>query len=139
AAGTVTYSAAAPGRSNPTRPYTFSPGCQPLAPRPTAATTPDKSWHGMAGQVSGQVSSAAVTAVARTSTSSSPGAGSGTGTLWQVRLAGSGPPASTARIVWAGLVTGHLHWSFQCRGSAPKGARRAPGTRTGRCRAGSPR
>src|SRR5215510_9680362 len=111
AAGTVTYSAAAPGRSNPTRPYTFSPGCQPLTPRPAAATTPDTSWHGIAGQVSGQVSSPAVTAVAWTSTSSSPGAGSGTGTLWQVRLAGSGPAARIARIVGAGLVTGHLRLS----------------------------
>ena len=50
-----------------------------LHSRPAAATTPDRSWQGMAGQLSGQVSSPAVTAVACTSTSSSPGPGSGTG------------------------------------------------------------
>jgi hypothetical protein len=69
----------------------------------------------MAGQLSGQVSSSAVIAVARTSTSSSPGPGSGTGTLWLVRLAGSGLEAHMARIertasfmgvsfLWSGLV-----------------------------------
>ena len=43
----------------------------------------------MAGQLSGQVSAWAVTAVPRTSTSNSPGPGSGTGTLSLARLAES--------------------------------------------------
>jgi hypothetical protein len=52
----------------------------------------------MAGQLSGQVSSSAVIAVARTCTSSSPGPGSGTGTFSLVRLAGSEFDAHMARI-----------------------------------------
>src|SRR5215469_4172819 len=53
----------------------------------------------MAGQLSGQDGSPAVTAVPRTSTSSSPGPGSGTGTLSLVRLAGSELDAHMARMV----------------------------------------
>src|SRR5439155_2825133 len=75
-----------------------SPGCQPSASGPVAATTPDTSWQGMAGQLSGQVSSSAVIAVARTCTSSSPGPGSGTGMLSLVRLAGSEFDAGMAGI-----------------------------------------
>ena len=52
----------------------------------------------MAGQLSGQVSSSAVIAVARTCTSSSPGPGSGMGMFWLVRLAGSEFDAHMARI-----------------------------------------
>src|SRR5262249_59203632 len=59
AAGAVTYSAAAPGRSKPIRPYTSSPGRQLVTPLPVAATTPDRSWQGMTGQLSGQGSSPA--------------------------------------------------------------------------------
>ena len=80
-----------------------------------ADTTPDKSWQGMAGQLSGQVSSSAVIAVAHTCTSSSPGPGSGMGMVWLVRLAGSEFDAHMASIertasfmavsfLWSGLV-----------------------------------
>ena len=64
------------------QPETSSPWRQRLTPGPAAATTPDRSWHGMAGHASGQVSSPAVTAVARTCTSTSPRPGLGTGTRW---------------------------------------------------------
>src|SRR5689334_12349102 len=106
AAGTVTYSAAAPGRSKPTRLYTSAPSVQLVPPGPEAATTPERSWHGMTGQVSGQVSSWAVTAVAATRTSTSPGAGGGTGTWSRLRLVGSLDEARMARIVPSGLFIG---------------------------------
>src|ERR1700754_3469863 len=88
-AGTLTYSAAAPSRSNGTSPYTSSPIDSPVTPSPTAATTPESSWDGMTGvrstppeaHVSGQVNSSNVMAAAwmATSTSPSPGACRGAG------------------------------------------------------------
>src|SRR5258708_13917268 len=77
----------------------------------------------MAGQLSGQVSWSAVTAVACTSISSSPGPGSGTGMVSQVRLAGLGPQARMARIVGTELVTGCL--PFWVRSRNKTRARRA--------------
>jgi hypothetical protein len=79
-AGTLTYSAAAPSRSNGTSPYTSSPTDNPNTPSPTSATSPENSWDGMTGvrstppeaQVSGQVNSANVIAAAWTATSTSP-------------------------------------------------------------------
>src|SRR6266545_2749270 len=44
AAGTVVYSAAAPGRSNPISPNTSSPSRHPLPPGPAPATTPEPGW-----------------------------------------------------------------------------------------------
>jgi hypothetical protein len=52
----------------------------------------------------------------------------------QVRLAGSGPTAHIARIVQAGPAAGHLRGWPGSQGSAPTGARYAPGTRPGRSR-----
>src|SRR5690349_24544655 len=57
----------------------------------------------MTGQASGQVSSPAVTAVARTCTSTSPGPGRGTGTLSYRRLAGSALEARMACMVSGAL------------------------------------
>src|SRR5690348_14678776 len=102
-AWTVVYPAAAPGRSKAISPNTSSPSRHPLSPGPAPATTPDKSWHGMTGQASGQVSSPAVTAVARTCTSTSPGPGRGTGTLSYRRLAGSALEARMACMVSGAL------------------------------------
>src|SRR6266581_3993728 len=73
----------------------------------------------MAGQLSGQVSSSAVIAVARTSTSSSPGPGSGMGTLWLVRLAGSGLDARIARTA---SFMGHVLPLFRARSFGPASA-----------------
>src|SRR5690349_15884009 len=111
AAGTVTYSAAAPGRSKPTRPNTSAPSAQPVPPGPEPATTPDRSWHGITGHFSGQVSSWAVTAVAATRTSTSPGPGCGTGTRSRLRLAASLSEACMARIVPSGLFIETASWS----------------------------
>ena len=88
AAGSVTYSAAAPSRSNSISPYTSSPTAKPPASGPSAATVPDTSWDGMTGvrsrpslvvQDRSQVSSANVIAAACTATRASPGPGTGTG------------------------------------------------------------
>ena len=57
----------------------------------------------MTGHASGQVSSPAVTAVARTCTSTSPGPGRGTGTLSYRRLAGSALEARMACMVSGAL------------------------------------
>jgi hypothetical protein len=73
----------------------------------------------MAGQLSGQVSSSAVIAVARTSTNSSPGPGSGTGTLWLVRLAGSALDAHMARIERTASFMGPCPSCGQGLGSSP--------------------
>ena len=97
-AGTLTYSAAAPSRSNGTSPYTSSPTDNPVTPSPTSATTPENSWDGMTGvrstppeaQVSGQVSSANVIAAAWTAISTSPFPGVGRGADSYTRT--SGPP-----------------------------------------------
>src|SRR5690348_9157218 len=130
AAGTVTYSAAAPGRSKPTRPNTSVPSAQSVPPGPEPATTPDRSWHGMAGHFSGQVSSWAVTAVAATRTSTSPGSGRGMGTWSKLRLAALLSEACMARIVPSGVFIECASWS---EGAAPNRSvsrawRRCPGT-----------
>src|SRR5689334_14646076 len=82
----------------------------------------------MAGHFSGQVSSSAVMAVARTSTSNSPGPGSGTGTISQVRLDGSALAASMARMR-TGSVTACLRF---CAGTPARVGSGAAG-----CPAGS--
>src|SRR5262249_7854440 len=99
AAGTMVYSAAAPGRAKGLSPNPPPRPSQPRPPGPAPTTTPDRSWHGITGHASGQVSSPAVIAVARTCTSTSPGFGRGTGTLSYRRLAGSALEARMACIL----------------------------------------
>jgi hypothetical protein len=68
-ASTATYSAAAPSRYQSASAKTSVPTAGPVAPQPSAATTPETSWQGMTGvrswperstQVEGHVSSPGV-------------------------------------------------------------------------------
>jgi hypothetical protein len=90
-----------PGESNQPEYLIAVPPAASRGPAPT--TTPDRSWHGMTGHASGQASSPAVIAVARTCTSTSPGSSRGTGTLSYRRPAGSALEARMACIVSGAL------------------------------------
>src|SRR6187397_2595977 len=114
AVGTLTYSAAAPSRSNGTSPYSSSPIDTSVTPGPISAATPENSWDGMTGvrstppeaQVSGQLSSANVIAAAWTAISTSPFPGVGRGAVSYTRT--SGPSWVCARNAIM-LSIGHLH------------------------------
>ena len=94
---------------------------QSAASGPVAATTPDRSWQGMAGQLSGQSSSPDVMAVARTSTSTSPDPASGTG------MSGcSGWPDQGSRRTWRASCGQGRSWAVSLSGRSGARAGIAP-------------
>jgi hypothetical protein len=94
--GTAAYSAATPSRSNGVSAKISSPGISSSTPEPTASTTPESSYDGIAGSRStGQSSSPRVIAAVRTRTSASPGAA--TGRSISSTTTPEGPPWSRSR------------------------------------------
>ena len=106
AARTMTYPAAAPSRSKSVSAHTWWPTATASTSGPTATTSPESSYDGVAGSRStGHPSSSGVIAAACTRTSASPTPGSGVGI--RSNASASGRPALWSRIA-------HISGAMSC-------------------------